>query len=185
MKKQTPENISGKVNETNKEELEANESGELRQVNSSRNSAPRRLPLLPMQPLMKLMISSRFPNLSTFGSVEDEHALGFLAKRQSLVMQDLDPSIAVESDLDDEDILDLGLQRIEIDLSDEIRAQLEEGSQSLVWYRRPANADPFIYTYDEVTGTGHCWRTPIQPNAVRIFWPSMCLMEPVVMMTAW
>ena len=31
---------------------------------------------------------------------------------------------------------------------------LEEGSQSLVWYRRPANADPFIYTYDEVTGTG-------------------------------
>ena len=108
---------------------------------------------MPMQPPMRLMISSQFPKPVDLQSVEDGIS-GFLAKRQSLVMQDLDSSIAVESDLDDQDVLDLGLQRIEIDLSDEIRAQLEEGSQSLVWYRRPANADPFIYTYDEVTGTG-------------------------------
>ena len=155
MKKQTPENISGKVNETNKAELAANQSGELRQVNSSREFTAKDIASLAdatadevddLKPISKpvdLRVGRGRGTLS-----------GFLAKRQSLVMQESDQSIAVESDLDDEDILDLGLQRIEIDLSDEIRAQLEEGSQSLVWYRRPANADPFIYTYDEVTGTG-------------------------------
>ena len=155
MKKKTPESISGKVNETNKEELAANQSGELRQVNSSREFGAKEIASLAdatadevddLKPISKpvdLRVGRGRGTLS-----------GFLAKSQSLVMQDVDSSIAVESDLDDQDVLDLGLQRIEIDLSDEIRAQLEEGSQSLVWYRRPANADPFIYTYDEVTGTG-------------------------------
>ena len=129
MKKQTPENISGKVNETNKEELEANESGELRQVNSSREFGAKEIASLADATADEVDDLADFQTCRPSG--RSRAALRFPGKRQSLVMQDLDPSIAVESDLDDENILDLGLQRIEIDLSDEIRAQLEEGSQSL------------------------------------------------------
>ena len=51
---------------------------------------------------------------------------------------------------------DLGLQRIGIQLSDDIIAKLSDPSETreLIWYRKPSNSDAFIFKYDSTTGTG-------------------------------
>ena len=51
---------------------------------------------------------------------------------------------------------DLGLQRIGIQLSDDIIAKLSDPSETreLIWYRKPSNGDAFIFKYDSTTGTG-------------------------------
>jgi hypothetical protein len=51
---------------------------------------------------------------------------------------------------------DLGLQRIGIQLSDDIIAKLSDPNETreLIWYRKPSNGDAFIFKYDSTTGTG-------------------------------
>ena len=51
---------------------------------------------------------------------------------------------------------DLGLQRIGIQLSDDIIAKMNDPDETreLIWYRKPSNGDAFIFKYDSTTGTG-------------------------------
>jgi hypothetical protein len=52
---------------------------------------------------------------------------------------------------------DLGLQRIFTPLDSSIREQLADPSQpdkTLLWFRTPAAGDPWLFSYDPVTGTG-------------------------------
>ena len=77
---------------------------------------------------------------------------GFLAEDAHTNQLVSGPGLAAELDG-----YDLGLQRIIIPLDDSTRAALvdpENTNKTLVWYKTPASSDAWLFTYDEITGTG-------------------------------
>ena len=151
--KDVPESVSDQVSSENITELNNNEPAELTSTGSTEEFGAKEISelgndtkdeaedLTPISQPVDVSARSRSSTLS-----------GFLAEGNpgnALQGENFNSNHASTTQ-------DLGLQRIGIQLSDEIIAQLSdpEETRDLIWYRKPNNGDAFIFTYDSTTGTG-------------------------------
>ena len=151
--KDVPETVSDQVSSENITELNNNEPAELTSTGSTEEFGAKEISelgndtkdeaedLTPISQPVDVSARSRSSTLS-----------GFLAEGNpgnALQGENFNSNHASTTQ-------DLGLQRIGIQLSDEIIAQLSdpEETRDLIWYRKPNNGDAFIFTYDSTTGTG-------------------------------